>query len=54
VVIFYTATGWAFKADCYEDADTVSPLRVFKGPRSILFVFNGKRDNAYFHVEMAG
>jgi hypothetical protein len=54
VVIFHTANGWAFRADCYEDADTESPLRVFKGPHSILFTFSGKNDNVYFHVEMAG
>jgi len=54
VVICRTAAGWTFKADCLDEPDAEYPLQVFKGPHSILFVFNGKRDNVYIHVEMAG
>ncbi|MGO9269919.1 MAG: hypothetical protein ACLQOO_06665 [Terriglobia bacterium] len=54
VVIYHTADGWAFKTDCFEEADAEYPLRAFKAPHSVLFVFSGKRDLFYFHVEMAG
>jgi hypothetical protein len=53
VIIRDTAKGWVFKSDCWEEADTEYPLRVFESPHSILFVFSGKLDHGYFHVEKA-
>jgi len=54
VVIHHVAAGWAFKSDCFEEAETEHPLRAFKAAHSALFVFSGKSTRFYFHMEMAG
>lgn len=54
VVIRDTDKGWVLKADGWEEAETEYPLQVFESHHSVLFVFSGKTDQIYLHVDTAG
>ena len=52
-VIRDAGEGWVFRADGWGEPETEYPVQSFESPHSILFVFSGKIDHLYLHVERA-